>query len=54
MMLTRKADAIYRVLQAMSSADGQTVSATGNYTTKALPSQIPVVDVSIDDTSRSS
>jgi hypothetical protein len=39
-------------IKAMSTAGGQTVSATGNYTTKALPSQIPVAKVSVNDTSK--
>ena len=37
-------------IKAMSTAGGQTVSATGNYTTKALPSQIPVATISANDT----
>ena len=40
-------------IKAMSSAGGTPVSATGNYTTKALPTQIPVASVTINDTTKS-
>jgi hypothetical protein len=39
-------------IKAMSSAGGSTVSATSTYTTKALPAQIPVVKVPINDTTK--
>jgi hypothetical protein len=40
-------------IKAMSSAGGAPASATGNYTTKALPSQIPVATVPINDATKS-
>ena len=40
-------------VKAMSSHGGTPVSATGSYTTKALPSQIPVATVPINDTTKS-
>jgi hypothetical protein len=39
-------------IKAMSSAGGKTVSATGNFTTGALPSQLPVATVPINDTTK--
>jgi hypothetical protein len=39
-------------IKATSSAGGSTVSATASYTPKALPSQIPVVNVQINDTTK--
>lgn len=39
-------------IKAMSSNGGTPVSATGNYTTKALPAQIPVVKVTSGDTTK--
>jgi hypothetical protein len=40
-------------IKALSSNGGTPVSATGNYTTKALPSQIPIPKLSGSDTSKS-
>lgn len=39
-------------IKAISSADGSSGSATGNFTTGALPAQIPVVSVPINDTTK--
>lgn len=40
-------------IKALSSNGGTPVSATGTYTTKALPAQIPIPKVSVNDTTKS-
>jgi hypothetical protein len=40
-------------IKAMSSGGGGTSSATGTFTTGALPAQIPVADVTVNDTTQS-